>query len=173
MKGYRPYLGLCPLAMLMPMLPLQAGIDKAFGFPGWPTRFEGHMLTRLPLSAREKRFYRDFPGRVARFSDGSRQIILRWVKRPTRKLHPAADCYKGLGFRIAPRTITIDKANIRWGAFMVDKPGDRMQVRERIHDQRGNSWTDVSSWYWAALFAPGNGPWWAVTVARRPGAGEG
>jgi hypothetical protein len=43
--------------------------------------------------------------------------------------------------------------------------GRTMRVRERIYDDAGHNWTDVSAWYWAALFG-GDGPWWAVTVAE-------
>ncbi len=59
-------------------------------FPGWPTQYEGRALTELPLTQRELAFVRDFPGRVGRFSDGRREIIIRWVGAPTRRLHPAA-----------------------------------------------------------------------------------
>jgi hypothetical protein len=50
------------------------------------------------FSSREERFAADFPGRIARFSDGHREIIIRWVARETRALHSASDCFKGLGY---------------------------------------------------------------------------
>jgi hypothetical protein len=40
-----------------------------------------------------------------------------------------------------------------------------MQVCERIYDQAGASWTDVSSWYWDAALGRSQGPWMAVAVA--------
>ena len=54
----------------------------------------------LALSAVERRFAERFPGRIARLTDGRQIVVLRDVARPTRLLHPAADCYRGLGYRI-------------------------------------------------------------------------
>ena len=71
-------------------------------FSGWPTRYEGRELTEMALTQREAAFVRDFPGRVGRFSDGGREIIIRWVGAPTRRLHSAADCFRGSGYSIAP-----------------------------------------------------------------------
>src|SRR5262245_8451285 len=65
-------------------------------FPGWPSTFEGRSLRELPLSEREERFGAGFPGRIARFTDGQRELIIRWVAAPTRQLHSAADCFRGL-----------------------------------------------------------------------------
>ena len=60
-------------------------------FPGWPTHFEGRPLTTLPLSERESAFSKDFPGHIGRFSDGRREIIVRYMSAPTRRLHPPAN----------------------------------------------------------------------------------
>ena len=55
------------------------------------------------MSEVEQRFAARFPGAIARFSDGERVIVLRHVERPTRMLHPAADCFRGLGYAHAAR----------------------------------------------------------------------
>ncbi len=86
--------------MIAPRTMAQAKL--AAGFPGWPQTFEGRSLTELALTKREIAFAEDFPGRIARFSDGRREIILRWVALATRRLHPASDCFKGLGYSITP-----------------------------------------------------------------------
>lgn len=176
MQNCRRYLSICLIAFLIPLLPVKAKIKDVSGFPGWPTQFEGKSLKRLPLTKRESGFYRDFPGKVARFSDGSREIILRWVTSSTRKLHPAADCFKGVGFDIKPQPVEIDKTKNRWGSFIASKGDKKMQVRERIYDSSekssGNNWTDVSSWYWSTLLDSSDGPWWVVTVASRVDAKE-
>jgi len=52
-----------------------------------------------PLSNRETRLMNRFPGRIARFTDGNREIILRYVASPTRTLHPAAECFEAVGYR--------------------------------------------------------------------------
>ncbi|MDP1791075.1 MAG: hypothetical protein Q8L12_10910, partial [Methylibium sp.] len=67
----------------------------------WPRQFDGRTLRPLALSPVEQRFANAFPGAIGRFSDGERLLVLRDVQRPTRMLHPAADCYRGLGYSIA------------------------------------------------------------------------
>ena len=44
------------------------------------------------------------------------------------------------------------------------------QVCERIVDHEGQAFTDVSAWYWAAIFNQSRGPWLVTTVAS--GGGE-
>lgn len=107
----------------------------------------------------------DFPGRIGRFSDGEREIVIRWVTEATRKLHPASDCFQGLGYSIKPRALQRDDKGSLWSSFGASKGNERLRVRERIHSESGETWTDVSSWYWAALRE--EGPWWAITVAEK------
>jgi hypothetical protein len=54
----------------------------------------------------------------------------------------------------------------RWSCFDAKRKGSTLFVRERIHDDTGQAWTDVSSWYWAAVLSDTAGPWWALTVAE-------
>jgi len=136
-------------------------------FPGWPARYEGRELTQLPLTQREVAFVRDFPGRVGRFSDGRREIIIRWVGAPTRLLHPAADCFRGSGYSITPMPVRRDAAGAAMSCFRASRQADRMMVCEAISNERGESWPDVSAWYWNALFAAGPAPWWSFVVAER------
>ncbi|HEY9286186.1 MAG TPA: hypothetical protein VIP46_22230 [Pyrinomonadaceae bacterium] len=165
------YAGACLLAFLAPWLSVAttktAGVARgADDFPGWPTHFEGRALTRLPLTEREERFGGDFPGRVARFTDGRRELVVRFVTGATRKLHPASDCFAGIGYRVRPLPLRVDGAGARWGAFTAERGGDRLRVYERIYAEAGGSWEDASAWYWAALGGASAGPWWAVTVAE-------
>jgi hypothetical protein len=156
-------------AALSPLL--QRGNDTALAagrdFPGWPTLYEGHKLTQLPLTQREDAFVRDFPGRVGRFSDGRREIIIRWVAAPTRLLHPAADCFRGSGYSIVPMPVRRDTAGAAMSCFRASHQADRMQICEVIGNARGESWPDVSAWYWNALFGSGSGPWWSFVVAEK------
>jgi hypothetical protein len=133
-------------------------------FPGWPTHFEGRTLKPLELSEREVHFARDFPGRIAKYSDGQRTVIFRWVTRETRKLHPAADCFQGAGYRAHSLPAGLDSQQALWGRFNAVKGSETFQVSERISDDQGNGWADVSAWYWAALLRKSTGPWWAMTV---------
>jgi hypothetical protein len=114
----------------------------------------------------EQRFASDFPGRIARFSDGEREVVIRWVSRETRKLHPASDCFRGSGYAITPEPLAVDADGTRWGSFLASRGAQRLHVRERIYDASGEEWTDVSAWYWAATAGKSRGPWWAITTAE-------
>ncbi len=137
-------------------------------FPGWPSSFEGRALTPLPLTPIEVRFQQNFPGRVGRFSDGQREVIIRWVAQGTRKLHPSADCFKANGYTLTPQPVTIADQE-RWSGFIAARDGQRFDVRERIHDTAGGQWSDASAWYWAVQMGQTRGPWWAITVAKTTG----
>src|SRR5262245_27622965 len=85
-------------AALAPFIERSNGAAASAPFPGWPAEYEGRALSELPLTSRETAFVQDFPGRVGRFTDGQREIIIRWIGAPTRKLHSAADCFRGSGY---------------------------------------------------------------------------
>jgi hypothetical protein len=155
----------CLVAAAVPLFGMHAGGVPAEEFPGWPTHFDGKPLRALPLGALEQRFAAEFPGRIARFSDGEREIVLRWVSRETRMLHPASDCFRGMGFSITPKPLRVGSGGERWGSFIAVRGESAFSVSERIHDDHGNQWTDVSSWYWAATTGKSQGAWWAVTFA--------
>jgi hypothetical protein len=158
----------CLAAALAPALPRSAEPDPAPPFPGWPASFEGRPLTAVPLAERDRRFAERFPGRVQTFSDGRRTLILRFVHRPTRRLHPASDCFRGAGWEVRPLPV-LDAGNGRWGRFEAIRAGERLRISERIEGTRDGSWTDVSSWFWSASFDERTGPWWATTLIERVG----
>ena len=163
------YIVACAVAALLPVFSAQsesAGNAAAITFPGWPTEFEGETLTPLPLTEIEQRFNADFPGKIGRFTDGKRELIFRWVTEATRKLHPASDCFQGLGYSVKPLAIHRDEKGSLWSSFAATKGNDRLRVYERIHTDSGETWTDVSAWYWAA-FQHGEGSWWAITIAEK------
>jgi len=161
----RHFVLICLLATLAPLARGIASSAPATGsFPGWPDSFEQRPLTALPLTRLEESLQRDFPGRVGRFTDGHREIILRWVTQETRKLHASSDCFKANGYQVEAMAIA-STGKQRWSRFTASRGANRLQVAERIHDQDGGQWSDVSAWYWAALLGRTRGPWWAVTVA--------
>lgn len=137
----------------------------AAALPAWPHEFEGRPLTPVALTAEQNQFLGDFPGAAARFSDGERDILMRWVTQPTRRLHPAEDCYRGWGFEVAPAKIRADRDGRRWRCFEVTRDGAARQVCEQIRDDEGTHYTDVSSWYWDATLQKTQAPWLVVTVA--------
>ena len=134
-----------------------------------PVSWDGRAVRPLALGDVERRFAARFPGTLARLSDGRRDIVWREVAEPTRMLHPAADCYRGAGWRIHGERVELDERRRAWRCFdaIGSGPGvPRLRVCERITDADGRAYTDPSSWFWAALLGRSNGPWQAVTTAE-------
>jgi hypothetical protein len=135
----------------------------------WPASFEGRPLKPLAPAPEDARLARDFPGRIARFDDGKRQVVLRRVASATRQLHPAHDCFHAIGYAIAPlpmrRIVDMDFAS----CFEAKRRGVTLHVCERIIAADGRSFADVSSWYWPALMGQSTGPWLAATTVERVG----
>lgn len=145
-----------------------AGRARVEPMPGnaiqeWPRELEGDMLRPLALSAVEQRFAQRFPGRIGRFEAGGAVWVLREVSRPTRALHPAADCFRGLGYRIAQAQLHNDARARLWRCFVAERNGERLRVCERIVDARDVGFVDASSWFWAATLGRSQGPWRAMT----------
>jgi hypothetical protein len=137
----------------------------------WPTRWEGRELRPLALDAVERRFAARFPGAIGRFTDVQRVLVLRSVDAPTRMLHPAADCFRGLGQRIEHARLERDARQRLWRCFEAVAPDGppvpgRLKVCERIEAPDGQSFTDASAWFWAATLGSSTGPWRAVTVVE-------
>lgn len=158
------------VAALAPLITRSGGAAAVVAdgnFPGWPAHYEGRALTELPLTPRELAFVRDFPGRVGRFSDGRREIIIRWVGAPTRRLHPAADCFRGSGYSVTPLPVGRDAAGAAMGCFRASHGADVLTVCELIRDERSASWPDVSAWYWNSMLGASPAPWWSFVVAEQ------
>jgi hypothetical protein len=133
--------------------------------PAWPHEFDGKPLVALNLGDEERRWIGGFPGSVARFTDGDREILMRWVTRPTRRLHPAEDCHRGWGFEVSQSRVRADRDGGHWRCFTATRDGEPREVCEQIRDLDGGFFTDVSSWYWSATLQRSRGPWLVTTVA--------
>lgn len=140
---------------------------QSASFPGWPKDFQGHALEPLPLTNKEQKFLSDFPGRIGKFSDGRREIILRWITRETRKVHPASDCFRGAGYSVRPLPVRIDGEKAHWGCFEAKRDGASLRVCERIRDGSGKNWADTSAWFWSAFLRESQGPWWSEVIAEQ------
>ncbi|MDZ4833343.1 MAG: exosortase/archaeosortase family protein [Candidatus Melainabacteria bacterium] len=154
------------VACLIPFFqaPYHENISKS-GESAWPGEFEGCVLKPVKLSSVETKFSSEFPGRIAKFSDGKRTILYRQVNKPTRQLHPSSDCYKGNSFKLRPMAALRDTEGKVWSRFQASKGGRNLEVREIVSDSQGRTWSDTSSWYWSALLGKTQSPWMAVTVA--------
>lgn len=133
----------------------------------WPSRWEGHALTPLPATALDAKLGSAFPGRIARFSDGKRQIILRQVTAATRQLHPARDCFRAIGYTIEQAPMRVDASGDSWSCFDAQRHGAASRVCEQIRDAAGARFSDATAWYWPALLGTSPGPWLAVTTVER------
>ncbi len=125
----------------------------------WPMKFMGRDMVEVPLTQNERTFYKNFPGKAGQFETESESLILRKVYQATRKLHPAQDCFKGMGYTVNESGLKLDEYERVWSSFEVSKSGSNLVVMELIKDDAGNSWSDVSSWYWAAALKRSEGPW--------------
>jgi hypothetical protein len=169
------FIGAALLAAIAPVaLPGAATRTPLENFSGWPSHYEDRPLKSLPLSAREKLFVQDFPGAIGRFTDGEREIVIRFTTAPTRRLHPAADCFRGVGYAITPLPGRRNTAGTAMGCFRASRGDDLMEVCEYLRDERGQSWSDVGAWYWSALWQSGAaGPWWSFVIAQPSRSGSG
>lgn len=129
----------------------------------WPVAVDGMPLRPLALSAVEQRFADRFPGRIGRFEAHEATWVLRDVTRPTRTLHPASDCFRGLGYRIELARLEQDAQSRLWRCFIAERGGQRVRVCERIVDANAQAFTDTSAWFWAATLGRSSGPWRALT----------
>lgn len=131
----------------------------------WPETFDGRPLTPIAAAPEDAALARDFPGRVARFSDGRRQVVLRSVAAPTRRLHPARDCFRAIGYVVTPAPMRAMPGGPA-SCFEARRDGKALLVCERIADAAGASFADPSAWYWPALLGRSPGPWLAATVVE-------
>ncbi|HKP92379.1 MAG TPA: hypothetical protein VJS88_00660 [Chthoniobacterales bacterium] len=162
------FLAMCALAAL---LPLKASRPAAFSgpLPDWPARWDTEEIWRIPLSDRDTKFAEAFPGRIAKFTNGRREFIFRWVGIATRQLHSSADCFRGAGFTVSPEPAYRDEQGRRWSGFSATRGNCRLRVHERIVDQQGREWTDVSAWFWSVALRQTQGPWFSVTMVEACG----
>ena len=144
-----------------------AAAATATAFPGVPRDARGPGAPH-PRSIPRRRERSAASRRAGRFTDGRRTIVLRWVAAPTRSLHPIAHCYRALGYAIEalPPERRTGSDGGTWGGFRARRSGERLVVRERIEDARGDHFTDVSAWWWEATLGRSQGPWWAVAMAE-------
>jgi hypothetical protein len=166
MRAILPLAFVALLAAAAPLLP-RATASRPPLRP-WPTRFEGRPLRALPPGSGDAMLARDFPGHVARFSDGRRQLVLRQVARATRSLHPPRDCFGAMGYAITPlpmRTL----AGALSSCFEAVRGKERLRVCEQVRSRGGTVHPDMPGWYWHALTMTDRGPWLAVMTVERVG----
>ena len=134
-------------------------------FPGWPQTFEGLNLNEVGLRTEEKKWLQDFPGEVNRFTAGEREILIRYVSKATRMLHPSSDCLKAQGYKVVPKRVRRDNFGNLWNCVEANRVSTQpFTVCERIYDETGRSWSDTSNWYWQALLDGDGRGYFAISV---------
>ncbi|URW76189.1 hypothetical protein M9980_02865 [Sphingomonas donggukensis] len=158
--------GIALLAAAMPLLPSKPQASTVLR--PWPARFDGRAIVPVPPGPGDAMLARGFPGHVARFSDGRRQVVLRQVARATRQLHPPRDCFAALGYAIDPLPMQRVAGGLA-SCFAARRGGVTLRVCERITDARARVFSDVPGWYWPALTGASTGPWLAAMTVERTG----
>ncbi|MET1110311.1 MAG: hypothetical protein ABWX67_02165 [Allosphingosinicella sp.] len=151
---------------LAPLRPESASPARSAS-ASWPAAFEGRRIHPVAATAEDRILARRFPGRIERFSDGRRHIVLRRLDSATRRLHPASDCYRAAGYAIAPAPMRMIAGRGPAACFIARRGGRAFLACEQVRDEEGRSWPDVSSWYWAALLGTSSGPWLASLTVER------
>jgi len=171
MRGLTLHLVLCAAAALAPLArpvrPERAAPADLASFPGWPEAFEGRPLRALAPTDLDRRFADGFVGRVARFTDGTREIVFRWAPRAHRDVHPSEVCFRAAGWDVVPLPLAVGADGALAGGFRATRDDETLVVREQVRDAAGRTWGDVTAWYWASLLGSTDGPAWVVTVAER------
>lgn len=131
----------------------------------WPATLDGMPLSLVPLTSREERFARAFPGEIAKFRSHDSEVIFRRVASATRRMHPSGDCLRAAGFTITGKPVFQDVDGRLWGCSIAERNGQSWRVRERYMSAGQNRvCTDASAWFWQAVLHPADGPWLAITV---------
>ena len=158
---------LCAAAFAAPLSVAPSSVyAKPTREPAWPAKFDGKTLRELPLSDKEARFRQDFPGQIKRFAFDDKELIVRHLSSASRKLHPAADCLKGVGYEIKAAHALAVEREAAWSCIIATRDGRSLKVCESIRDAEGRSYSDVSTWYWAVMTSDSRGPWEALTLSE-------
>ena len=165
LRSSRAFVVCCLLAALAPWLSgAVAREPEPVPFPGWE-RYRPVAYRELALSEQERLFAEGFPGRIARFSNGREELVLRWIAEPSRRLHPAEHCLRGAGFTLTRATASPD---VRAGAsaWIAERAGKRLLVHEWIEASDGRVFGSVGEWYWPSTLGRSRGPWVAHTLSQ-------
>ena len=155
------------LAGIEPFLCRQPSLPEPSLSVKWPEKINGIKMRPVANVPNDSLFEERFPGQAKQFTDGINSYLIRWVRSATRQLHPGSDCFRGMGYTIEFGPLVDMPGGTRWSSFTAVKGGARLKVLERICDEKGRSWTDVSAWYWSACSGTTKGPWWDIVIARK------
>jgi hypothetical protein len=97
--------------------------------------------------------------------------VARWIATPSRSLHPAEHCLRGVGFELRPGVRGSMAARPGAATWIAERAGRRLRVTEWIEASDGRTFASVSEWYWASALGRSRGPWVAYTLSEPVGIG--
>jgi hypothetical protein len=168
MKSLAHYLlgaaiALCGLQFALKEAP-RAAVSAAQAPTEMLREFEGQALRPTAPDALERRFALMGKAQVQQYASRDATLLVRTVHSVSRSLHPAADCYRAIGYSLSEIKLR-QRKDATWLCFVASKNGSREQICERVESLAdGSSFTDTSSWFWAAALGKSKGPWRAITV---------
>ena len=168
------YLITCAVAGLVPF------VHHSSAQPAHPVAgqllntFQGASLSPVAMTEGEEKFYADFPGMTGYFAVDGRSgesVFLRYTEAPTRKLHPAENCYRANGYEtrfrdnVLASVPELSDEDLKWSEFTIVDKGRPFRVRQCVVSlSSGRAWADIPAWYWQTTFSSDDiGPWLAVT----------
>ncbi len=146
---------------------LPARTESTAEAPDFPTLsfYQGRAVEEIPLSEKEEIFAKNFPGQLKVYRIENGTLILRRITKASRMLHPSYHCLKAEGFSISNSSLKKTPEGQALLQYQVTRGAERFLVTESIRNLDGSRhWTEVSAWYWHALFHPDSGPWEAETL---------
>lgn len=157
------YVVVCAAAALAPLV--TGGAARApVRFPGWPSHFDGHELTRLPDPPEEAAFYAGLALRHARFSDGRRMLLLRWADTDVGGFHLSDACFRAYGYTLGPFQHGTREDGRPERCFVATRETERLEVCEHIRDATGRSFGSTEEWRREHLLRRAEPPFWGVSV---------
>lgn len=154
------YVAIFVSTLIMPQHAASAAVVEQ---PEWPTTLDGTILIPIPLTERDKQYLEDFPGTFARFKNGEREVLIRYVTKPTRKLHPVSDCLRGMGYSVRPIAARLNTDGQILSCVRAEGFGSPKRVCEYISDLHKNTFADPSSWFWSSTLGKSKGPWFDIS----------
>jgi hypothetical protein len=130
------------------------------------TQFEGQALRPVAQEPLDARFAKGSNAHLQRYASEDSQLLVRTVHTVSRSLHPAADCYRGMGYSLSEIQLH-KREGLVWRCFIASKGERKERVCERIESLAdASSYTDTSAWFWAAALGRSQGPWRALTLRQ-------
>ncbi len=167
---------LCVVASIVPFFPLVNSAKTSNGHIQFPSQLNGYKLDSYALSKSERSFYAAFPGEAKKFrwvGSEYQSIMIRFVPKPSRRLHSAETCYQAHGYNVKaliPGTVSISGFGTKMpcNRFLATGSGGTYEISQCIVSLHGRAqYPDIQSWYWQTrILKKDRGPWVCFTLSK-------